>query len=137
VIHHLTDRQEFFREARRTLRDGGRLCTVTDSEALIRGRVPLSSYFPETVEKELARYPSTSLLRAAMQQAGFIHITEVIVRLPYLITDLGPFEAKAFSSLHLIPEDAWLHGLDRMRADLAQGPIQAVSHYLLLWGEKM
>jgi ubiquinone/menaquinone biosynthesis C-methylase UbiE len=43
VIHHMADREAFFREAIRVLRAGGRLCVVTDSHDDIPRRPP-SSY---------------------------------------------------------------------------------------------
>src|SRR5690606_3733462 len=57
VIHHVRDRARAFGEMFRVLRGGGTICTVTDSDRIIRGREPLATYFPETVEIELARYP--------------------------------------------------------------------------------
>lgn len=71
VIHHLTDRLVYFRRARRQLSPTGSLCTVTDSEEIIRTREPLSRFFPETVEVELGRYPAIERLREEMRAAGF------------------------------------------------------------------
>ena len=75
-IHHVTDHAKYIRIAARVLRPGGLLCTVTDSAEDIRRRRPLSTYFPETVEVELARYPSIDVLRSDMEQAGFCYIDE-------------------------------------------------------------
>ena len=136
VIHHVVDRDAFFDEAERVLKPSGLLCTVTDDEKLIRTRVPLTSYFPETVEVELARYPRSDQLRAEMQKAGLAVRENVITRRPYDLTDIRPYEEKAFSSLHLISDEAWQRGIARMRHDLQSGPIKAVSHYLMLWGKK-
>lgn len=136
VIHHVIDRDAFFSEAWRVLKPGGLLCTVTDDVQLIRTRVPLTSHFPETVEVELKRYPRSEQLRSEMQNAGITPREDIIVRFPYDLTDLRPYEEKAFSSLHLISEEAWRRGLERMRQDLQHGPIKAVSHYLMLWGDK-
>jgi ubiquinone/menaquinone biosynthesis C-methylase UbiE len=58
VIHHVLGRPRFFQEAARVLRLGGKVCTVTDSEWVIRNRQPLAVYFPETVPVDLARYPT-------------------------------------------------------------------------------
>ena len=45
VIHHLGNRLTYFREAYRVLRAGRKICTVTDSEWIIRHRQPLAVYF--------------------------------------------------------------------------------------------
>jgi SAM-dependent methyltransferase len=136
VIHHVGDRPGAYREAWRVLRPGGRVCTVTDSEWIIRHRQPLAAYFPETVAADLARYPPLDELRAAMQQAGFAEVAEELVEFPYALTDLGPYRARAFSCLRLIPEDAFRRGLARMEHDLLAGPIPCVSRYVLLWGTR-
>ena len=41
VIHHVVDRNEAYRDAWRVLKPGGLICTVTDSEWIIRHRIPL------------------------------------------------------------------------------------------------
>jgi len=63
VIHHIRDRQAYFYKGYRVLRESGRICTVTDSEEIIRQRQPISVYFPDTVDLELQRYPRISDLR--------------------------------------------------------------------------
>jgi len=136
VIHHLRDRAEYFQEAYRVLKADGKLCTVTDSEWIIRHRRPLSAYFPETVEADLARYPRIAELRESITRVRFVDIAEDTVEFAYELTDAGAYYDKAFSSLHLIPEDAFQKGIDRMAQDLNRRPIQCVSRYLLLWGTK-
>jgi SAM-dependent methyltransferase len=134
VIHHVAGRLAFFREARRVLKPGGRLCTATDSEDDIRRRRPLSSHFPETVAVELDRYPRIATLRSEMEGAGFITIQTEHTELAYDFADIQPYRDRAFSSLHLIPAGAVDRGLARLDADLARGPIPALSLYTLLWG---
>jgi len=134
VIHHLMDRAAFFREAFRLLRPGGRLCTVTDSAEDIRRRRPLSSHFPETVPVELARYPSVETLRAEMAEAGFAAIWTGTTEQPYPLTDSQGYRERAYSSLHLIPDEAFQRGIARMEQELGTGPIAALSLYTLVWG---
>ena len=134
VIHHVAAKPAFFHESARVLRPGGCLCTVTDSEDIIRRREILSGYFPETVDIELARYPRLEQLAAWMAAAGFAGLAHTIVEQPYELTSAQPFRDRAFSSLHLIPQAAWQAGLDRLERDLARGPIRGVSRYACLWG---
>ena len=136
VIHHVGDRGKYYREAHRVLKPGARLCTVTDSAEIIRRRQPLSVYFPESVEPELARYPRITELQEFMERAGFGEIVGKTVEFPYQLTDLQPYRDKAFSSLHLISGEAHQAGIARMEKDLRRGPIPCVSLYTLLWGLK-
>lgn len=136
VIHHIEDRGAAFREAARVLKEGGRLCTATESEALLRTREPLAEFFPEVVEIELSRYPSIENLRMELGYAGFEELREETTEHPYEVTDVKAFREKAFSSLHHLPDDAFRQGLERLEARLRKGPLQCTQRYLLLWAKK-
>jgi SAM-dependent methyltransferase len=135
VIHHIRDRDAYFREAARVLSPGGHIVTVTDSHETIPRRRPLSSHFPETISIELQRYPPVPRLLEEMARAGFVETHVVEVSRDYDLDDIQAFRDRAFSSLLLIEDDAFRRGIDRLEAELARGPIPCVSLYTVIWGE--
>jgi ubiquinone/menaquinone biosynthesis C-methylase UbiE len=136
VIHHVKDHAAYFEEVFHVLAPEGLVCTVTDSELIIRHREPLAVYFPETVDADLRRYPRMADLRGFMEAAGFDGIEESMVAFTYEVTDSSAYAEKAFSALHLISQEAFEQGLGRMERDLQAGPIHGVSRYVLVWGSK-
>jgi ubiquinone/menaquinone biosynthesis C-methylase UbiE len=136
TIHHVERQAQFFREAYRVLKPGGRLCTMTHSEELIRASEFLARYFPETIEVNVARYPKMTELRAWLGQAGFSQVGEKVITQPDEITDSALYATKANSSLHLISAEAYARGLEAMERDLSEGPIRGERRYLALWAIK-
>ncbi len=136
VIHHVGDKAAFYRGAARALLPGGLLCTVTDSADMIRRREILSGYFPETVEIELARYPRIAQLEAWIDAAGLEALGVAEVEEPYQITSAQAFRDRAYSSLHLIPDEARRARLERLERDLARGPVKGAARYACVWARK-
>jgi hypothetical protein len=96
----------------------------------------LSKYFPETIDVELARYPRIEALKREMQAAGFDAITEETVEHHYQLDDATPYREKVFSSLLYLSDEAFTRGLGRLEADLANGPVNGVVRYTLIWGSR-
>ncbi|MCT2594017.1 methyltransferase domain-containing protein [Streptomyces sp. N2-109] len=136
VIHHLPDPGPYFSRAFRALKPGGLLCTATDSEWIIRNRVPVARYFPATVDAELARYHPVPALAASQRAAGFSTEHERVLESFYELTDAASYSQKAFSVLHLISEQDFEEGLTALRADLEKGPIEANMRICALWSRK-
>jgi ubiquinone/menaquinone biosynthesis C-methylase UbiE len=135
VIHHVTKRGDFFRHLHRVVKAGGRACTVTESEAMIRSRLH-SHYFSDSIDVELRRYPSIPELVSLMERAGFTNIVERSAQTSYQLTDVRPYRDRAFSSLHLISDEAFEEGMRRLERDFREGPIQVVTSGVLLWGTR-
>lgn len=137
VIHYIPDLEHYFSEVWRVLRTGGLALTVTDSSDDIRRRTH-SEYFPESCEVELKRYPTIERIQAAMARSGFHHTwTSHSERsFPMDAGRLERFRNKAFSSLRLIPEEAFQRGLARLEAAAAGGHLEVREVYTLVWGER-
>jgi ubiquinone/menaquinone biosynthesis C-methylase UbiE len=136
VIHHVSRPELFLNEAFRVLTAEGQLCIATDSEWTIRNRNPLSVYFPETVEKELDRYPSFERLKSLLADCGFSEAKDEIVELRYELEKADAYKEKAFSCLQLISESAFVTGLQAMERDLSHGPVSCVDRHALLSATK-
>jgi ubiquinone/menaquinone biosynthesis C-methylase UbiE len=134
VIHHVTSTKSYFHEAFRVLKSAGTICTITDSERIIRNRKPLSQYWPSTVSADIKRYPTITVLKKQMIAAGFVDVTETNIKNTSEVKDITPYKEMAFSCLHLISQDEFLRGLMRLQEDLKAGPVQRVSAYVCLWG---
>jgi SAM-dependent methyltransferase len=132
VIHHVVDRAAAARELFRILRPGGKVLIATDSAEDIAARIPLSSYFPETVAVELRRYPAIETIEAELSAAGFAVEPALHVSRRYPLTDISGYETKSYSSLLLISDEAHQRGLCHMRSDLERGPIEALSLYTIV-----
>jgi hypothetical protein len=69
-----------------------------------------------------------------MTAARFGQIEESVVEFAYSLTDIQAYRERAFSSLHLISDEAFERGITRMEAALQTGPIKGLSLYTMLWG---
>ena len=52
------------------------------------------------------------------------------------MTDAAPHRDRAFSSLHLIPEESFRRGLERLERDLERGPLEEISRKLVVRARK-
>ncbi|MHC4401423.1 MAG: class I SAM-dependent methyltransferase [Planctomycetota bacterium] len=134
VIHHVTDLGAHFREAKRTLRFGGMICTVTDSTEMIRNRRPLSVYWPSSAQADIKRYPTVDSLLDHMSRVGFTDLETGEIRAPFAVMYSTPYQEKAYSCLHLISEEELGVGLRRLESDLQKGPVEGLSESVCIWG---
>ncbi len=136
VVQHLGGPAGHYREAYRVLAPGRRLCTMTHSDDMFRNSIVLSRYFPETVEVNLERYPTVEALCGQMTAAGFGDLHDDEIAYPAEVANSALYASKAYSTLHMIPEEAFERGLAALERDLERGPITGERRYLMLWATK-
>ena len=126
--------RHFFEEAHRILVPGGRLAIVTDSEKTLRRR-SLTTFFPEILPIELARYPSVSLLHNRANQVGLQIVSEEMVTGTVALDEefLGRLEAKCSSAMRLMDSVAHAAGMARVRAAGAKGERWSSYYDILLY----
>ena len=78
AFHHFAEKPKFLTEARRVLRSHGGLMIVGLDPHAGLDRWWVYDYFPETVELDRQRYPSTEEMRTAMSRLGFLRCETVV-----------------------------------------------------------
>ncbi len=107
VAHHLQDPARYFAAASRLLVPGGRICTVTDSERIIQRGNRLRSTFQSRWRWSCSAIDPIAQLTQLDGRRRILGLQEETVEFAYELTDLRPYQERAFSVLRLIPEEAW------------------------------
>jgi len=130
VIHHVPDIVAMFKEFRRVLKEGGKICICTQSHRQIDLRY-MSEFFPATAVADKSRYPDVDEIIEAAMKNGLSHLkTEVVCEGDG--AELGAeyielIEKKGFSMLHLIDDAAYRSGLDAVKNAIGNGTIHRKS----------
>jgi SAM-dependent methyltransferase len=126
ALHHFTDRQAFFREARRVLRDDGALLTVGLDPHTGVDRWWIYDYFPTALDEDRRRYLPAGTIRELMVAAGFSRCeTNEVQHRPVQMTiseavRRGFLERTSTSQLMVISDAEYAAGLRRIHgADAA------------------
>lgn len=136
MVHYLDDPSVYAAQAWTYLKPGGYFCTATDSEWIIRNRLPMTKYFPGTIPLELERHHAIDVLDFIFRGVGYIKTDERVFGEEGTLSDASRFRDKANSVLHLLPEHEWQAGLALLEADLAHGPVPSNNRTCLLTARK-
>jgi SAM-dependent methyltransferase len=136
MVHYLADPSIYTDQAWTYVAPGGSFCTATDSEWVIRHRLPMTKYFPGTVAIELDRHHAIGKLKQIAGERGFVDIDDHLFGEEGTLADPARFRDKANSVMHLLADDEWRAGLARLEADLARGPVPSNNRTCLVSARK-
>ena len=139
ALHHFSDRQKFFAEARRVLKPGGGLMTVGKDPHTDRDEWWVYEYFEETRAIDHERFARVRTLRGELALAGFAwtesmeadHIEVVLAAADVLAS--GVVDPKFTSQLTVLSPEEFSRGVDRLRQanEAAGGALQLVADFRL------
>lgn len=135
ALHHFSDRDAFFAEARRVLKPGCGIQAIGLDPHAERDSWWIYQYFPETIAIDRDRYPAVKTIRAEMVRAGFAWSESYEVQtfehvMPASRAFEGGLVARSFSSqLAVLTDDEFDEGVARIKAgmDESGGDVPLVS----------
>jgi SAM-dependent methyltransferase len=121
ALHHFSDRDRFFIEARRLLRPGGGLLTVGLDPHTARDEWWVYDYFPETIAIDQARFAPVRIIRGELAKAGFAWAESSEadrIETQLRLEDAFPagVERSFTSQLTVLTDDEFAGGIGRLRS---------------------
>jgi ubiquinone/menaquinone biosynthesis C-methylase UbiE len=139
ALHHFSDRDVFFREARRVLKPGGGLLTIGKDPHTENDDWWVYQYFEETRAIDRERFARVRTLRGEMALAGFAWTESMeadrieVVQPAAAALDAGIVDPSFTSQLTVLSDEEFGRGVERLRAanDAAGGELQLVADFRL------
>ena len=145
ALHHFSDRERFFVEARRVLRPGGGVLTIGKDPHAGRDEWWVYDYFPGMLTLDRARFAQVRTLRGEVARAGFAwaesreadHIDVRQSAADVLAEGReGLADRSLTSRLSALPEEEFASGFERLRTAEAEGeaagnPLDLVADFRL------
>ena len=135
ALHHFTDRARFFAEARRVLKPGGGLLTISNDPHTDRDDWWVYQYFEETHAIDRERFARVRTLRGEMALAGFAWTESMeadhieVVRPASEALANGIVDQSFTSQLTVLSDEEFRRGSERLREanEAAGGELQLVA----------
>ena len=139
ALHHFSDRQKFFAEARRVLKPGGGLMTVGKDPYTDRDEWWVYEYFEETRAIDRERFARVRTLRGEIALAGFAWAESMeadhieVAQAAAEVLASGVADPKFTSQLTVLSPEEFSRGVDRLRQanEAAGGALQLVADFRL------
>ena len=131
VIHHVPDIFQMFKEFKRVLKIGGKVCILTESYQQLESRFWVK-YFPTTVDVEKKRYPDISTIIDTAEKSGLsllrIDNTDNLESHCISADFLDLVKNKGFSMFDLISDDDFINGLSQLEHDYENEVVLNYTH---------
>jgi ubiquinone/menaquinone biosynthesis C-methylase UbiE len=124
AFHHFSDKTAFMTEARRVLRRGGRLMSVSLDPHMDCDHWWIYDYFPQVIALDKGRYLPMHTIRQMMMDSGFTGCyTLEAQHIEYLIPardafDHGHLAKTATSQLALLTDDEYIQGIMKIQREI-------------------
>ena len=139
ALHHFSDRQRFFAEARRVLKPGGGLLTIGKDPHTDKDEWWVYEYFEETRAIDRERCARVRTLRGELALAGFDWTESMeadhieVIRPASEALASGVVDAGFTSQLSVLSDEEFHRGVTRLRAanEAAGGELQLIADFRL------
>jgi ubiquinone/menaquinone biosynthesis C-methylase UbiE len=124
ALHHFSDKTAFMIEARRVLRRGGSLMSISLDPHTNCDHWWIYNYFPQVIALDKGRYLSVHEIRQMMISSGFteshtLEAQHMVLRVPARESlDHGHLAKTATSQLALLTDDEYIQGIRQIQRDI-------------------
>jgi ubiquinone/menaquinone biosynthesis C-methylase UbiE len=137
AFHHFADQERFLAEARHVLRHGGGILVVGLDPHTGLDRWWIYDYFPQVIDIDKKRYPSTDRMRSLMAAYGFVNSSTVealhmLLQISArLALETGRLAKTTTSQLTVLTDDEYNEGIRKLMRDIE---IDEAQHKVLTIG---